>query len=289
MEATGIVRNEFADERHHRAWDELIGITAQKDRALAWAALALRSADLDRTATAVNRLAVIDGPPGTGKTTLARNLAAPLSIVANSPVRVIEFAAHEAMSGEHGRTQREVHRILTDVVPELAGSGSTVLVVDEVEALAMHRGQVSLEANPVDVHRTTDAAITALDVLADSSPNVATVMTTNFPDLVDSALRSRSDVTINVPLPTEDAIGEILRSTLEAWAQTPEFAELKKIADHPSIGDVASKLATAGIDARQARKFVLDVLSSDLSLAARPAGLTPKHLVDAAHVRQAAA
>lgn len=289
MEATGIVRNEFADERHQRAWDDLIGIDAQKDRAVAWAALTLRAAALDRTATAVNRLAVVEGPPGTGKTTLARNLAAPLSIVANGPVRVIEFAAHEAMSGEHGRTQREVHRILTDVVPELAGSESTVLVVDEVEALAMHRGQVSLEANPVDVHRTTDAAITALDVLADSSPNVVTVMTTNFPDLVDSALRSRSDVTITVPLPSNDAIEEILRSTLEAWAQTPEFAELKTIADHPAIGDVASELATAGTDARQARKFVLDVLSSDLSLAARPAELTPKHLVDAAHARQAAA
>lgn len=286
MEETGIVRNEIADHRHREAWNNLIGVDAQKEQALAWAALTLRAASLDRTATAVNRLAVVEGPPGTGKTTLARNLAGPLSDVTGSSVRVIEFAAHEAMSGEHGRTQREVHRVLTEVVPDLAGSEGTVLVVDEVEALAMHRGQVNLEANPVDVHRTTDAAITALDVLADLCPSVVTVMTTNFPDLIDSALRSRSDITIAIPLPSNGAIEEILRSTLRAWGT--EFPGLKVLVDDPTIANIAAELASSGIDARQARKFLLDVLSSDLSLAADPDRLTVKQLLDAAHARRSA-
>jgi len=286
MEETGIVRNEIADHRHQDAWDNLIGIDAQKAQALAWAALTLRAGSLDRTATAINRLAVVEGPPGTGKTTLARSLAAPLSKVTGSPVRVIEFAAHEAMSGEHGRTQREVHRVLTEVVPELAGREPAVLVVDEVEALAMHRGQVSLEANPVDVHRTTDAAITALDVLADLSPSLVTVVTTNFPDLVDAALRSRSDVTMIVPLPGAEAIVEIIRSTLRAWAS--EFPGLKELVDDASIIDVGGELMGSAVDARQARKFVLDVLSSDLSLASDPSLLTTKQLLDAARARRSA-
>jgi pachytene checkpoint protein 2 len=286
MEDTGIVRNEIADDRHREAWENLIGIEAQKAQALAWAALALRAGNLDRTATAVNRLATVEGPPGTGKTTLARSLAAPLSNITNGPVRVLEFAAHEAMSGEHGRTQREVHRIITEVVPQLAGDDATVLVVDEVEALAIHRGQVSLEANPVDVHRTTDAAITALDLLADLCPNVVTVVTTNFPDLVDAALRSRSDVTIRVPLPSSEAIVTILRSTLGAWATA--FPPLKELIDDAHLVDVANELADAAIDARQARKFILDVLSSDLSLASDPGQLTLEQLLDAARVRRSA-
>ncbi len=280
MEGTSIVRNEVIEERHREAWNSLLGIDAQKNQLLAWAALSLRAGSLDRNATAVNRLALVEGPPGTGKTSLARNLGAPLSTIAESAVRVIEFASHEAMSGEHGRTQREVHRILTETVPHLAGADITVLVVDEVEALAIHRGQVSLEANPVDVHRTTDAAITALDLLADICPNVVTVMTTNFPEIVDSALRSRTDVTVAIPLPTKEAVQEIIQSTLKAWSR--EFPDLKAVIDHPSISSVSEELAAKGIDARQSRKFVLDVLSSDLELASDPRRLTATHLGQAA-------
>lgn len=285
MDSTGIVRDELAGERHAAAWENLIGLEGQKGRLLSWAALTLRSAALDRSATAVNRLAVIQGPPGTGKTSLARNLGAPLAGVCGSPIRVIEFASHEVMSGEHGRTQREVHRVLTEVVPDLAGADRAVLVVDEVESLAIHRGSVSLEANPVDVHRTTDAVLTALDLLADLKPNVVTVVTTNFPDLVDAALRSRADVTISVPLPNADAIAEILRTTLLAWAE--EFPALKSVAEDRNMTTVATDLARSEIDARQARKFVLDVLSSDLTIAADPESLTIAALESAAQARRA--
>ncbi len=286
MEATGIVRNEFAGEQHAAAWDNLLGLEAQKDQLVAWGALTLQPAQLDRTSTGVNRLAVVQGPPGTGKTTLARNLASPLGRVCGADVRLIEFAAHAAMSGEHGRTQREVHRVLTEVIPELAGDDYTVLVVDEVESLAIHRGSVSLEANPVDVHRTTDAVLTALDLLADVSPNVITVVTTNFPDLVDAALRSRADVTTTVPLPTPEAVAEILQSTLHAWAE--QHPGLKALVEDGAIRTVAKELSSSGIDARQTRKFVLDVLSSDLSTAADPGSLTAAALRAAARARRGA-
>ena len=59
MEETGIVRNEIANDRHQADWDNLIGVAAQKEQALAWAALTLGARSLGRTATGLNRLALV--------------------------------------------------------------------------------------------------------------------------------------------------------------------------------------------------------------------------------------
>lgn len=273
----GIVRHEPATATHHQAWDAVLGVEPVKGQLVAWAAVAMSAGNITRSLTAVNRLATLQGPPGTGKTTLARNLAAPLGTLLEAPVTVIELAGHEIMSGEHGRTQREAHRLISEVVPDLAGEAPTVLVVDEVESIAVVRGDVSLEANPVDVHRTTDAVITAVDLLAESCPHVVTVVTTNFPDLVDGALRSRSDITLTMPLPNEDAIEVILRSTLLAWGE--QHHELKRLADDPGLRRVAALLGKKGIDARQTRKFILIALTADIQIASTPGSLTIEHML----------
>lgn len=263
-------------------WQALHGVESEKDRLLAWSALALRAAPLSRVGTALNRFALVQGPPGTGKTTMARSLGEPLATVLGQPVAVVEFSSHAVMSGEHGRTQRDVHRVLTEDVPDMAADQPAVLVIDEVEAVAMPRGAVSLEANPVDVHRTTDALITALDELADTTAVIVMVATTNYPELVDGALRSRADITISLPAPNADAVHEILTATLEEWGQV--FPALKSLGVDAGLRQVAEKLAAQEIDARQARKFPLQVLASDINLARRPERLTIATLLSQAGV-----
>ena len=63
---------------------------------------------------------------------------------------------------------------------ELAMDGVAIVLLDEVETLAVSRHRLSLEANPVDVHRATDAALAGMDRLTREHRNVLLIATTNF-------------------------------------------------------------------------------------------------------------
>jgi pachytene checkpoint protein 2 len=53
-------------------------------------------------------------------------------------------------------------KLLEQTIPELAIGGATVVLIDEIETLGVDRQKLSLEANPIDVHRATDAVLTGL-------------------------------------------------------------------------------------------------------------------------------
>ena len=55
---------------------------------------------------------------------------------------------------------------------------------------------MSMDANPIDVHRATDAVLVQLDVLAESHPNLLFLATSNFPQALDSAFISRCDLVL---------------------------------------------------------------------------------------------
>ena len=83
----------------------------------------------------------------------------------------------------------------------------TIVLLDEVESMAVARGAASLQANPADVHRATDAVLTALDDIAARAPHVFTVATSNFLEALDGAFVSRADIVVDVPLPTRTRCG----------------------------------------------------------------------------------
>jgi AAA+ superfamily predicted ATPase len=168
--------------------------------------------------------------------------------------------------------------ILEEHIPPLAEAGPLVLLVDEVEALAASRSMTSLEANPVDIHRATNAVLSGLDRLASGSPKLLTVATTNFQKGVDAAFLSRADLLLQFPMPSPEVVCRILRDSLSALAA--EYHELSKVATSADIERVAELLK--GMDGRQVRKFIVDVLAHDLELALSPGLLTTQRLLSAA-------
>lgn len=272
------------DVVHHdadgaRLWDEIIVPREVKEQLGNQALLSL----LVRPAapfvsTALHGLCTLYGPPGTGKTTLARGLPQELSaFVHGRQVRLIEINPHGLMSAEHGQSQQRVDELLGDYVPSLAADRMpTVVVLDEVESMAVARSAASLAANPADVHRATDAVLTALDRNAQEHPHLFVVATSNFTDALDEAFLSRSDAAILVPLPDAGALHAILRTTLAMLGTT--FPPLIRLADAPGLAAAAT--AAVGLDGRRARKAVFQALARDRATVLEPGRLSLATLSD---------
>ncbi|MBF6354252.1 ATP-binding protein [Nocardia higoensis] len=275
-----------ADSTGSVLWEAIVVPEEIKERLRNQAVLSLLvRPDLPFAVTALHGLCTLYGPPGTGKTTLARGLPAQIApFVPGGAVRLIEINPHGLMSAEHGQSQQRVSELLGEYVPGLASDGRpTVVILDEVESMAVARSAASLAANPADVHRATDAVLTALDLNAAEHPHLFFVATSNFTTALDEAFLSRSDAAILVPLPKTEALREILASTLLTLANKyPALGDLARSSAMRRIADEAD-----GLDGRRARKVIFEALAQRLDTVLDPGSLTEDDL--AAAVRNAVA
>src|ERR1043166_1607588 len=69
----------------------------------------------------------------------------------------------------------------TMAMPSMAIDGIAIVLLDELETLAVSRHRLSMDANPIDVHRATDAVLAGMDRLTRQHRNVLLIGTTNFP------------------------------------------------------------------------------------------------------------
>ena len=277
-----VSRVEILSSGHQgRWWEVLVLDQGIKDRLMHQALLSLSIRQrLPFEVTALHGLITLYGPPGAGKTTLARGLAGELAeYVAGNRVRLIEVNPHGLMSAEHGLSQQRVTELLAEYVPYLADDGMpTIVLLDEVESMTVSRSAASLSANPADVHRATDAVLTALDDNAARHPHLLAVATSNFTDTLDSAFLSRSDTAILVPMPTVPAVAQILALTLRAFAALDPA--LGQLAESAPLMRIAALLD--GVDGRQARKFITEAMSRRLETVLNPGVLTGADLIEAA-------
>lgn len=261
-------------------WDSIHVSSDLKDALLCQALLnfTLRS-KVSRTVIPLHGIILLAGKPGTGKTSLARGLASKTAgLLPAKKISYLEVEPHSLSSASMGKTQKAVTELFGQTIAEYAQAGPTFVLLDEVETIAVDRSKLSLEANPIDIHRATDAALVQLDHLGEQYPNLLLVATSNFPQAIDSAFISRTDLMVTIPLPDKQACKEILADTLRGLAKA--FPKVEELSRHRDLRNVAD--ACYGLDGRQIRKMVASACTLHRETAADPNKLTLDDLLRAA-------
>jgi AAA+ superfamily predicted ATPase len=269
---------ELPDPAWESRWTRIVAPKGLKERLLNFTVFSLRHRRrLDAVRLPIHGLVILAGPPGTGKTTLAGGLADQAARELG-PLLFVEIDAHAFPSQLLGESQRSVARLFERTLPDLAARGKpTIVLLDEVESLAVSRSGASLETNPVDVHRATDAVLEGVDEVARRCPNVTFIATTNHPSGVDAAFLSRADLVEEMGLPGREAIASILRDTIE------EIGAAKQL-DARALDDLATACVNAELDARRVRKLVLRAIASRRELALAPETLRVEDVAAALQV-----
>ena len=278
MEEKGVLdQRDLPDKSFNDLWERIFLPKQLKDQLMAQVLLefTVRTQLPSMATVPLHGIILLVGSPGTGKTSLAKGVAsAAAANLKGGKIKFIEVEPHMLTSSALGRSQREVRQFLEGVVTEHASQGPLIVLLDEVETLVSNRSKMSLEANPIDVHRATDAMLAGLDNLAAKFPQLLFIATSNFEGALDPAFVSRADVVLRIEKPNREACELILRDTVAAMGE--KWPAMKKLLDNPKFGSVAEE--TDGLDGRQIRKAVLSACTLNMEVALNPGLLTLEQL-----------
>jgi len=179
-------------------YDDIGGMAATIDQLREMVELPLRYPELfQRLGVDPPKGVLLHGPPGTGKTRLAR------AVANESDATFHLINGPEIMGSAYGESESR----LRQVFEEAAKTAPSIVFIDEIDSIAPKRGQVSGEAEK----RLVAQLLTLMDGL-EARANIVVIAATNRPEAIDEALRrpGRFDREIIVGVPDDRGRREIL-------------------------------------------------------------------------------
>ncbi|XP_037050567.1 pachytene checkpoint protein 2 homolog [Bradysia coprophila] len=265
----------------HDSWNNLYFEQGLKENLLQFVetSMLFSKSGINPNVISCNRLILLHGPAGTGKTSLCKAIAQKISIRMKSTFKcthLIEINSHSLFSkwfSESGKLVMKLFEKIRDVVEN--PTHLVCVLIDEVESIAFARSSSSNE--PTDSIRVVNAVLTQLDQIR-KHPNVLVLTTSNLTSSIDSAFLDRADIKQYVGFPDVTGLAQIytlmLRELIDVGLVVDgdnEFLLLKKSVDGELYQQFRVLLEMSkGLSGRTLKKIPFLAYASLVQLVDRP-------------------
>nr|XP_057941195.1 pachytene checkpoint protein 2 homolog [Doryrhamphus excisus]XP_057941196.1 pachytene checkpoint protein 2 homolog [Doryrhamphus excisus]XP_057941197.1 pachytene checkpoint protein 2 homolog [Doryrhamphus excisus] len=204
----------------HGIWESLVYDSGVKTQLLDYVTTTMYFSDknVDSNLISWNRVVLLHGPPGTGKTSLCKALAQKLSIRLSSRYtygQFVEINSHSLFSKWFSESGKLVTKMFQKIQQLIDDKEAIVFVlIDEVESLTAARNASQAGTEPSDAIRVVNSVLTQLDQIKRHS-NVVILTTSNVTEKIDLAFVDRADIKQYIGPPSEKGIYSIYLSCLE--------------------------------------------------------------------------
>ncbi|XP_037310607.2 pachytene checkpoint protein 2 homolog [Pungitius pungitius] len=201
-------------------WESLVYENGVKTQLLNYISTTIYFSDknVDSNLISWNRVVLLHGPPGTGKTSLCKALAQKLSIRLSSRYsygQFVEINSHSLFSKWFSESGKLVTKMFQKIQQLIDDKEALVFVlIDEVESLTAARSASQSGTEPSDAIRVVNSVLTQLDQIKRHS-NVVILTTSNVTQKIDLAFVDRADIKQYIGPPSEKGIYNIYLSCLE--------------------------------------------------------------------------
>ncbi|KAJ7184024.1 hypothetical protein O6H91_Y539000 [Diphasiastrum complanatum] len=200
-----LIESEILDRSPGVKWDDIAGLEKAKQAFMEMVILPASRSDLFTGLRKPARGVLLFGPPGNGKTMLAK------AVASESQATFFNISASSLTSKWVGEGEKLVRALFTVA----SVRQPSIIFIDEIDSIMSSRSASEHEAS----RRLKSEFLVQFDgVMSAGSDRVTVMGATNRPQELDDALRRRLVKRIYIPLPDSDARRWLLKNLLKGHA-----------------------------------------------------------------------